>query len=442
MRLSWIRAVLALGVLGAVGLLCQSCVDLLDLEGYDSAIGQLCAKLAACEDEDLYPDCVATAGARLAAADVTTRAAFLKGFADKSCLENCTNTRKCLDADPICFDSAQTCNTLEQCCGFSTGFGVCRGQCCIPGGAPCAGGGCCDLECIDGTCGGYQCINLDDACEHSGECCGELRCHPGSKLCLECLPDDSDCEGAADCCSGHCEIVEDEGAVAGTCAPKPCGAPIGAECEEAEDCCDGFCVDAPALGHSVCSLAECLPISVLCERHDTCCSGRCDPNFGCESACMGPGLGEGCSSTDLPCCEGTCQEARCCMPDGAPCDDVTTCCSKQCHGNAIGDQKCGPPPPVSCALTGGACLTKGDCCNNADCEGAECCKVVSMPCSHDICVIGDPLEPTCLVGGDPDATCIAAICTQHPHCCCTAWDQTCKDAVSSCGIQCPVPIGD
>ena len=140
MRLSCIRALLAFVLLGSVGLLSQSCVDLLDLDGYDSAIRQLCDKLAQCEDEDLYPDCIATAEARLSSTDVTTRAAFLTGFADKNCLENCTNARKCLDADPICFGSGQDCGTLEQCCGFSSGFGVCQAdRCCIPGGAPCAG---------------------------------------------------------------------------------------------------------------------------------------------------------------------------------------------------------------------------------------------------------------------------------------------------------------
>ncbi len=51
-------------------------------------------------------------------------------------------------------------------------------------------------------------------------------------------------------------------------------------------------------------------------------------------------------------------------------------------------------------------------------------------CAHDLCALGEPLDPNC----DP---CVADLCGQDSYCCSTYWDDACVANVPNfCGVDC------
>ena len=400
-----IRALLAVLLSLALTQLASSCVSVLGLEGFSGAVEQLCEQLEKCYGAKFYPNCVEVAGARLDGADAGERAQFLKAFADGNCLENCTNALACLDEVPICGGKGVSCGEVEHCCGFGSGKGSCEeGACCAPLGTACSStSDCCEQACVGGLCGGVECTDLDEACAQQGECCGDLVCGAISGVCQQCFPVGNECSVGEDCCELNCVFYD--GGPTGFCEEPFCELKqLGDDCIEASECCDGFCVFSELLQARVCSDCDGLFEGHPCNGDGECCRGVCDPVFGCGNTTCTALLGEGCAAGD--CCDGLCEESRCCIPDFEPCSfGPENCCSKKCRPDAMNGTVCGGDS--------GPCLP---------------------PLGCDFCVTG--IGPLSQFACD---LCIQDTCLQYPDCCCTNWDETCKAAAIACygDVACP-----
>jgi hypothetical protein len=439
-----LRTLLGAAVIAAASVTAASCVGLHQLDGYNNAISQLCAKLTECFDDSYYPACAPNSETRLGAAGAAERANWLTQYADSNCLENCTNARSCIDRSPVCAMQGSGCGQKEECCGFTKGKGDCTGSsCCTPDGVACGDSSqCCQSDCIDGLCGGFACLESGAACSAGEECC-TLICEPSTGTCADqtCFPPDSQCSDNFQCCTGFCSGAGAD--ISGVCAEPIC-APVGDDCQTAEDCCQDYCVLIPRTGQSVCSDAPCVPNGILCNKADECCSGFCNPDDGrCGLAddCLPVGS-VGCEDTRccVPLkCAGTTNngDPSCCSPEAAKCDNNSDCCSGDCtidftcscDGGQPGDG-CSTSSPDACCS--GACGTDG-----------VCCEVPG--CTHDVCIPGPPLDPTCACSScpvDPNAPpCIAAICATpgFEKCCCHGWDQSCVDQVQQiCNVVCVI----
>lgn len=412
-----VRAAMAALLLSAIAVTASSCVSLLELDGYQAATSELCEMLHNCFGGDFFPECHRHTEPRLKGAEPDQREEWLVSFADQQCLENCTNARVCLDESPVCRDLGEGCTQPELCCGFILGKGACgpADSCCKPDGTSCmSNADCCNINCIDGFCGGFQCIEAGDDCEEDFECCTK-RCEPdGTCADQACAPLQSACAFNVECCSGYCNLGDGTGP--GQCQEPPCG-PVGSLCEGDDECCSEQCVFNSA-DVGFCSLGQCLPEGASCDptnaSGDLCCEGSCDPAFfQCRSECQSPN--ESCN-TDGECCNSNCDAGFCaCTLDGESCLDHAECC-------------------------GGVCSELGVC--GATCDFSE------GLCSHSVCTVGAPLADSCLCNhceGNsnlPNAVtdCIPSICALQPDCCCVGWGPSCVEAVSVvCGTYCPPP---
>jgi hypothetical protein len=202
------------------------------------------------------------------------------------------------EQDRICFPVCEGLSCGDDGCGSTcgeceAGFECADGNCvCAPScealvcGDDGCGGSCgeCEagLDCVDGSCACTpMCENLecgDDGCEGScGECADGHDCEDGKCLCtpdcegLECGDDkcgDScgDCPENHDCSEGMCQCVP-------SCEDLECGDDgCGGSCGECTDwlsaCVDGACLQAPSLGLSCSSDAD-------CPADDFCLLGMC-----------------------------------------------------------------------------------------------------------------------------------------------------------------------
>ena len=119
-----------MAVVAVFGIALSSCVSVLGLEGYGSAIAALCdMHNGTCKGS--YPDCTSRAEKRLTNADEAVRAGWLVNFVDNRCLDQCLENWNCLDSTPICGARGSSCNVAEECCGFSSTTADCQGgRCC------------------------------------------------------------------------------------------------------------------------------------------------------------------------------------------------------------------------------------------------------------------------------------------------------------------------
>jgi hypothetical protein len=405
---------MALVLFGVVSITSSSCVGLMDLNDYESATDELCDLLDSCFGASFFPGCHAYAEPRLTTAEADEREAWLVAFADRKCLENCTNARICLDNSPVCTDLGEGCGEREACCGFITGKGDCSesSRCCRPDGTSCTTtADCCESECTDELCGGYQCLDAGVACEEDFECCTKRCLDTGVCADQICFPEEAQCSANIECCTGYCDLATDK------CSVTPC-IPLGESCNNGSECCSALCFRAdPGDPSGVCSLAECLPEGTSCDpgaTEDLCCDGFCDVQFlQCRSTCLD--VGDACADNS-ECCNGSCDPNinQCaCVVDGLPCSEHAECCGQTCTAQGT---------------CGFVCPTKDD------------------PCSHDVCSTGVALSNSCTCdtcAGNanlPDAvnTCIPTICAAFPDCCCGAWSDVCVTAVDTlCGAYCP-----
>jgi hypothetical protein len=222
--------------------------------------------------------------------------------------------------------------------------------------------------------------------------------------------------------------------------PAPCQPP-GGRCDRPVDCCDG----APCLD-GTCGDVVCKPDGVACTSDAECCGAVCGADAVCgpDPACShdectpGGPLAPSCSSctelvcsVDPQCCmiqwsDACVAEAQgfcgipCgqCQPDGVGCSSPEQCCSGVC-----GDGVCGG----GCLPDGNLCMADFQCCSFV-CGMGIC--GFSPGCSHDVCQVGDPLDPGCTM-------CTAQICAVDAFCCQSFWDDLCVDEVASvCGQMC------
>lgn len=446
-----------------VALIAPSCVTIYDLDGFDSAVSMLCASVAEC-DPAFYPECVAQAGGRLAAASADERAQFLVAFTDTGCLETCTAAKSCFDLKPLCANTTSACTVQAQCCGFWKADAQCEASsCCQPDGVACANDvDCCDGACLDfgdgKTCGGVECVELDGTCGGGISCCGELRCSLESERCVRCEAFGGPCVSGADCCSNYCNNAE-TGADLGACSNPTCGLLREQVCNDADECCDDFCVTVARDGLSVCNNDDCIPNGFGCDSGANCCSGSCRNQKCADPPGCSIYFGDDCSNS-AQCCEGTCDavSSSCCLLDGVACTSDQQCCgASTCEVSENGTTTC--QGPVPCGKHLDACSGDDACCaQRCNTTDGYCCKAVDDVCSHGVCQeTGDPLSPECSNLEDGDATvppgmsvkelwglpgCIEAICKKRgfEKCCCDAWDKTCRDmamSTSECGVTCP-----
>lgn len=362
-------------LVGGLAVAVHGCVDVLDLDGHQSAVQALCDQYNACFD-DAYASCAPTCNQRLTEADAALRQDWLQRFSVSGCLDACKRTYECMDNAPFCGAPGSSCEVAEGCCGFLSGTSQCiAGSCCLPDGISCEEtDDCCSSECVDGTCGGQSCKAIDEACTSDAGCCGDLRCS-SERTCFACVP-------------------------------------TGLSCTTDEACCDGICVDG------TCGV-DCQPAFTDCTTNEQCCSNRCipisddgspDETFQCaDDFCIDDG--DPCARGDQ-CCSQVCEDGICggvvCLPDDAVCKDDGDCCSTKCVEQSNQIAQCCPLPA----------------------EGL---------CAHDKCTKGSALDPDCMDPTGAGDSCIAAICAVDPYCCCQQWDDVCVGAVTMyCGGQvCP-----
>ena len=383
-----------------------SCVSLLDLDGYESAVSGLCQLLTTCEGEATYPSCVAYVNGRVDGADPAARATWLTYFADNACLTTCTNARVCLDEAPVCGNAAETCAASPYCCGFTDGRSTCEaGACCKNDDAPCVTSEeCCNSRCVETdegttTCGGEQCKERDEPCVDNSDCCS-TNCTESGVCGFQCVGLGATCQFGSDCCSDLCND--------GVC---DCLADGAMGCADAANCCGLICTD-----------------------------GTCADTSGCS------GPGSECNGTG--CCEGLeCSDdyLACCFSNGSDCpNQPLLCCGQGCEAGAC------------CSTAGNLCADKSECCFDNECFEGRCVHC-DQPTCHDLCEPGGPLDAAthsqeCANAGFPAAgtskACIEAVCATPglEYCCCVGWDDACIAAVGAgqepgdgdCLIVCPI----
>ncbi|MFO0555551.1 MAG: hypothetical protein U0271_44650 [Polyangiaceae bacterium] len=357
----------------------------------------LCTQLHDCYGEDLY-DCASMR-------DVFTRAtseesqAFLDGYVVQDCLHSCATSRACLDTPLYCARGGSACARDDQCCGWSLGLTSCEAdgegepRCCATRGASCeVTAECCDAECRNGYCGGFQCKEEKAPCSAAYQCCSK-RCFDGQCAVSNCALIDEDCVVDSDCCKlpdspevpkcvdGVCALVVE------TCAAEGEACELGATDPSAAGCCpgEGECVLSLALGHGVCST-----------------NGGCGVGFECAS--------------DYDCCGSVCRlelaqpvcEDLACGPAGSACAVGSACCSGLCD-------------PVA-----GTCLQG---------QGVACAAL--EPDCHSLCEVGGLLRPACFAD-ELQQDCVDLVNQTDFFCWCSSWDSVCvSEAASLCLGVCP-----
>lgn len=358
-----LRALFGAAFLASIAVLAASCVDALDLSGYDDSFAKTCELVTRC-----YGDGFAGCSDRVARVEAQgAEEEWLAQVNGTGCLADCAALYKCLDFPPICTThgesgSASTgtgeetgtgsegegtkgevtaeCALDEDCCGFGDGSKACEdGQCCAPLGAGCA---------IDTDC----CPNIG-VCDPITETCGGVTCEIAGNVCLNDFQ----------CCSGQCG---DDG----RCSETPCP-PVGFVCETDEDCCKLACdPDTKRCYDPVCSLQ-----GEPCTTAADC----CDPTFLCHT---NGGVGGVCNSAE-------------CSPDNVDCLFDDQCCSTHC---IEGYRLCG-----QCSEIGGECSAGAACCKGAVCgDSGKCiaCSPLGESCANGApCCFGlacRPVDQTCV----------------------------------------------
>jgi len=175
--------------------------------------------------------------------------------------------------------------------------------------------------------------------------------------------------------------------------PPTAGASASAACPDGSILCGGACVSACPQGQSLdtgsCSCFSpppaCLDLQSPCSDNGQCCSGFCTDGecrtcggIECGGACIDPSIDpQNCGGCGVV-CSGDCVDGMCataCLPDGAPCQSTSDCCSPGCNGT------CG------CGRLGQSCNEDAGffCCDGTPviCFAGACCILNGFPCSAD-----------------------------------------------------------
>lgn len=128
-------------------------------------------------------------------------------------------------------------------------------------------------------------------------------------------------------------------------------------------------------------------------------------------------------------CPGFLQECGVGSPGGG---GSTTCDHDVCtEGSALG-AGCDACANTVCGIDDYCCQNQWDaqCIAEAEQYCGASCGGGTNPACHDVCVTGDPLQPSC-------GSCAASVCAQDAYCCNTFWDGTCAGyAETICGETC------
>ncbi|MGH2533187.1 MAG: DUF7107 domain-containing protein [Thermomicrobiales bacterium] len=375
---------------------------------------------------------------------------YVCNAAATACLESCTTDSECI-GDAFCLNGAcvedrllgEDCTADAQCQSGICAQGVCCASACpgpcqacnvagnlgfcteIPDDDPCAGGTCCDGECVDSQ------SNLEHrgACDHAcdlmpnGPCEQDPICQagvctftpqPGPNIVL--------CRDSA----GICDTPEYCDGVTIAC-PDDAFQPSTFECRAKTGVCDvaEFCTGSAALcpedrfagSETVCRPASCTggveTQAAFCTGMSASCpdavTESCSPYLcgttACLDTCPGPD-NEGCIASHH------CDAGECLLDEGLgePCDEDSDCISGICN----------PVNLVCCTAvcaSGVACTGPGATCCEPDCTGRECgddgCGGTRGACDANQCLTrgsGQTCESTCgsgqiCVGGTCQDTC-------------------------------------
>ncbi|MBK7583924.1 MAG: hypothetical protein IPI67_27480 [Myxococcales bacterium] len=423
----WSRTAILAVLLGATLTLLSSCSSLLGFDDYSDSADDLCDLAEKCYD---FSTCKNLVGPRLDTASADARAEWLSQIPGKNCLESCSKSRKCLNADPVCGSVFTACDREEECCGFLGGTARCQ-QLANASTSP-------GVDSDAGAPGQKVCCRPDGVqTPDANSCCSGIY-NPKNQACGKnvCRPALEDCTDDLQCCSQFCRD--------GKCAEDQC-LPLGTPCSSADNdrCCDG--ADCLATTGTCEFPQACREAFKPCRSTDppgTCCAGtECKPAVNkhptteqYDSLCLptdNPCMPKGYGCADTACCTGLeCRLGECraqCNAVDQACGDNGDCCSGKC---VVGDQG----PVCACAQI--YCEKDPDCCDGI-CIGGVCTAACAKSSAcHDECIPGPPLLKTQSCP-NVDPTCVAKVCAQDAYCCCVEWDATCvKEAVdvNNCGV--------
>lgn len=294
-----------------------SCRDLVSPEPV-ALVPSLCELLAQCDGGEDW-QCPSSVQAPFDALAAEERDEAYGTFLGNDCLTDCKSARFCRDLSPLCAAVGAACGSDRECCGYTGGVGECGGlgACCIPDGAPCSDGGCCEGECENKHCGDFACAPVGEVCDFDLQCCSK-RCEAGACAPNTCSITGGACEVAGDCCDPEAACT------AGECTTSNCE--DGCNPNDLSNCCVteglGLCFLLLS-GKTTCAEETCIPAGVECGGDIDC---RCLVEGGVDLLCddaafphcaVCRGFGATCdpSSADDGCCAGACNaDTGTCMP--------------------------------------------------------------------------------------------------------------------------------
>jgi hypothetical protein len=224
----------------------------------------------------------------------------------------------------------------------------------------------------------------------------------------------------------HLRVIGSDSCAHGLCFEGPPLDPTCSECVADVCAVDSFCCE---FGWDAICVQEAQDIcGVVCEEPPPpeCTHGVCE---------AGPPLEPGCDE----CVDTVCAvDDFCCTVfwDRVCVDEAEELCGAVCEGCghdlcAVGEAVepgCDPCAETVCSFDSYCCTTEWD--SRCVEEAADACGLACEVCSHDLCDQGNALEPGC----DP---CVTAVCDADPFCCNNTWDERCVEAAqTTCGLTC------
>jgi hypothetical protein len=314
-------------------------------------------------------------------------------------------------SEGLCGIEEADCESLSCCDGLfcSNEINVYSEPVCIPeqeDGSFCWTDEQCESECLDGICGGQQCIQEDEeGCGESADCCEgsfcstELLLGHHTTYCTAPLENGDQCTLAEHCQSGYCadNICADE--------PNQCISEDNNGCFWNGDCCEGLvCLWSINNGYMPGACVQPLSDGEFCVENSQCDSDTCE-----DGVCGGPVCHHaGDSCVDAECCDGSfCSseispytEPSCTAPleNESYCVSNTHCESGICENSV-------------CVAEEAECLAQ-----NVNCEagGAPCCDGICLHFGYGFGSCADYVENGGFCTEDTEcasASCIDGLCS-------------------------------